>query len=60
MPAKVVDTALGAALGYERPRKIRELIERFPRQLRESGVLPNVGEIPPIRKGEAARVMRAY
>jgi hypothetical protein len=37
---RVVDTALGAALGYERPRAIRQLIERFPSQLRELGVLP--------------------
>jgi hypothetical protein len=34
-----VDTVLGAALGYERPRKIRELIERLDAHLCELGGL---------------------
>lgn len=36
---RVLDTALGAALGYERPRDIRQLIERLDPKLRELGVL---------------------
>lgn len=44
--ARVVDTALGAALGYERPRKIRELIERLMPQLAELGGLPHRGANP--------------
>jgi hypothetical protein len=38
---RVVDTALGGALGYERPRAIRQLIERLREPLHGLGGLPH-------------------
>lgn len=41
--ARVVDTVLGAALGYERPRKLHELIARKLRLFGQVGSLPQRG-----------------
>lgn len=48
---RVVDIALGAALGYERPRDIRKLIDRFNKQLGELGVLRQRGANTPDPEG---------
>jgi hypothetical protein len=56
---RVVDTVLGKALGYERPRKIRELIERYREQLEQLGPLPQRGAMVDIGSG-AIRAVTEY
>ncbi len=41
---RVRDLDLGVALGFARPAKIRELVERYSEKLSEFGVLPTVGK----------------
>lgn len=41
---RVRDLDLGTALGFARPAKIRELVERYSEKLNEFGVLPTVGK----------------
>jgi hypothetical protein len=52
---RIIDTALGEALGYERPQEIRRVIRRKSGILQELGILPDEATMP-----DQARACREF